>query len=65
MGHARAYLTMDILRRILEDYFGYQVFMQASNGGPATHASYPCQLPMPLGPVVSMLPGYQHVTRVT
>lgn len=22
MGHARAYLTLDILRRILEDYFG-------------------------------------------
>ena len=22
MGHARAYLTMDILRRIMEDYFG-------------------------------------------
>ena len=29
MGHARAYLTMDILRRLLEDYFGYEVFMQA------------------------------------
>lgn len=25
MGHARAYLTFDILRRILEDYFGYDV----------------------------------------
>eukprot|EP00039_Didymoeca_costata_P009443 m.125010 g.125010 ORF g.125010 m.125010 type:complete len:859 (+) comp14484_c0_seq6:31-2607(+) len=25
MGHARAYLTFDILRRIMEDYFGYQV----------------------------------------
>ena len=23
MGHARAYLTFDILRRIVEDYFGY------------------------------------------
>jgi cysteinyl-tRNA synthetase len=23
MGHARAYLTFDILRRIMEDYFGY------------------------------------------
>ena len=30
MGHARAYLTMDILRRILEDYFGYEVFMQVN-----------------------------------
>jgi len=26
MGHARTYLTIDILRRILEDYFGFQVF---------------------------------------
>ncbi|TPX66703.1 cysteine---tRNA ligase [Spizellomyces sp. 'palustris'] len=26
MGHARAYITFDILRRILEDYFGYNVF---------------------------------------
>ena len=25
MGHARAYLTFDILRRILEDYFRYDV----------------------------------------
>eukprot|EP00041_Stephanoeca_diplocostata_P037013 m.1379713 g.1379713 ORF g.1379713 m.1379713 type:complete len:311 (+) comp24967_c0_seq5:65-997(+) len=25
MGHARAYLTFDILRRIMEDYFGYEV----------------------------------------
>uniref|UniRef100_A0A7S0LM51 cysteine--tRNA ligase n=1 Tax=Coccolithus braarudii TaxID=221442 RepID=A0A7S0LM51_9EUKA len=30
MGHARAYLTMDIMRRILEDYFGYDVFMQVN-----------------------------------
>ncbi|ESL07604.1 cysteinyl-tRNA synthetase [Trypanosoma rangeli SC58] len=28
MGHARAYLTFDILRRIMEDYFGYQVLYQ-------------------------------------
>eukprot|EP00744_Colponema_vietnamica_P007981 GILI01011423.1.p1 GENE.GILI01011423.1~~GILI01011423.1.p1 ORF type:complete len:836 (-),score=267.77 GILI01011423.1:156-2495(-) len=28
MGHARAYLTFDILRRILEDYFGYSVQYQ-------------------------------------
>eukprot|EP00967_Tisochrysis_lutea_P094351 scaffold137143_cov27-Tisochrysis_lutea.AAC.3 len=28
MGHARAYLTMDIIRRIMEDYLGYQVFLQ-------------------------------------
>eukprot|EP00998_Keelungia_sp_KM082_P008016 NODE_41_length_3200_cov_120.503742_g39_i0.p1 GENE.NODE_41_length_3200_cov_120.503742_g39_i0~~NODE_41_length_3200_cov_120.503742_g39_i0.p1 ORF type:complete len:328 (+),score=69.75 NODE_41_length_3200_cov_120.503742_g39_i0:75-1058(+) len=28
MGHARAYLTMDILRRIMEDYFGYEVYYQ-------------------------------------
>jgi len=28
MGHARAYLTMDIIRRILEDYLGYEVFLQ-------------------------------------
>lgn len=28
MGHARAYLTFDILRRIMEDYFGYTVFYQ-------------------------------------
>jgi len=26
MGHARTYLTIDILQRILEDYFGFQVF---------------------------------------
>jgi len=25
MGHARAYLTLDILRRIMEDWFGYDV----------------------------------------
>jgi len=30
MGHARAYLTMDILRRVMEDYFGYEVFMQVN-----------------------------------
>ena len=30
MGHARAYLTMDILRRILEDYFNYVIFMQVN-----------------------------------
>ena len=30
MGHARAYLTMDILRRILEDYFSYEVFLQVN-----------------------------------
>ena len=26
MGHARTYLTFDILRRVLADYFGYQIF---------------------------------------
>jgi len=26
LGHARNYLTFDILRRIMEDYFGYNVF---------------------------------------
>jgi len=26
MGHARNYVTFDIIRRILEDYFGYDVF---------------------------------------
>jgi len=30
MGHARAYLTMDILRRIMEDYLGYDVFLQVN-----------------------------------
>jgi len=25
LGHARAYITFDILRRILEDFFGYDV----------------------------------------
>ncbi|CBH11592.1 cysteinyl-tRNA synthetase, putative [Trypanosoma brucei gambiense DAL972] len=28
MGHARAYLTFDILRRIMEDFFGYKVIYQ-------------------------------------
>jgi cysteinyl-tRNA synthetase len=28
MGHARAYLTFDILRRVLEDYFGYNIQYQ-------------------------------------
>ncbi|KAL7704389.1 Cysteinyl-tRNA synthetase [Lotmaria passim] len=28
MGHARAYLTFDIIRRIMEDYFGYSVIYQ-------------------------------------
>ena len=27
-GHARAYLTFDILRRIMEDYFGYDILYQ-------------------------------------
>ncbi|KAL3279546.1 hypothetical protein HHI36_017053 [Cryptolaemus montrouzieri] len=26
MGHARSYITFDILRRVLTDYFGYDVF---------------------------------------
>lgn len=26
MGHARTYLTFDILRRVLRDYFGYDIF---------------------------------------
>lgn len=25
MGHARSYVTFDILRRVMEDYFGYRV----------------------------------------
>jgi cysteinyl-tRNA synthetase len=27
MGHARTYLSFDIIKRILEDYFGYNVFL--------------------------------------
>jgi len=30
MGHARAYLTFDILRRIMEDYFHFDVFYQVN-----------------------------------
>lgn len=30
MGHARAYLTFDILRRIMEDYFGYDVIFHVN-----------------------------------
>ena len=30
MGHARAYLTFDIMRRILEDYFNYNVLFQVN-----------------------------------
>jgi cysteinyl-tRNA synthetase len=26
MGHARTYLSFDILRRVLQDYFGYNIF---------------------------------------
>ncbi|RKP19675.1 cysteinyl-tRNA synthetase, partial [Rozella allomycis CSF55] len=26
MGHARTYITFDIIRRILEDYFGYDIY---------------------------------------
>ena len=26
MGHARNYLTFDIVRRVIQDYFGYNVF---------------------------------------
>jgi cysteinyl-tRNA synthetase len=26
MGHARSYITFDILRRVLADYFGYDIF---------------------------------------
>lgn len=25
MGHARNYLTSDVIRRVLEDYFGYDI----------------------------------------
>lgn len=25
IGHARAYLSFDILRRVLQDYFGYDI----------------------------------------
>lgn len=28
MGHARAYITFDILRRVLEGYFGYEITYQ-------------------------------------
>eukprot|EP00928_Gymnodinium_smaydae_P047000 TRINITY_DN31342_c0_g1_i1.p1 TRINITY_DN31342_c0_g1~~TRINITY_DN31342_c0_g1_i1.p1 ORF type:complete len:907 (+),score=271.46 TRINITY_DN31342_c0_g1_i1:12-2732(+) len=28
MGHARAYLTFDILRRVMQDYFGYELHYQ-------------------------------------
>jgi len=28
MGHARSYVSFDIMRRILRDYFGYDVFLQ-------------------------------------
>ncbi|CCW66666.1 unnamed protein product [Phytomonas sp. Hart1] len=28
LGHARAYLTFDIIRRVMEDYFGYAVIYQ-------------------------------------
>lgn len=28
LGHARAYLTFDIMRRVMEDYFGYEVLYQ-------------------------------------
>lgn len=27
MGHARTYLSLDIMRRIMEDYFGYDMFV--------------------------------------
>ena len=30
MGHARAYLTFDILRRIMEDYFHYQIIYHSN-----------------------------------
>ena len=30
LGHARTYLTFDMIRRVLEDYFGYDVFVIAS-----------------------------------
>lgn len=30
MGHARAYLTFDILRRIMEDYFNYDLLYQVN-----------------------------------
>eukprot|EP00245_Coleochaete_scutata_P002558 TRINITY_DN13467_c0_g1_i2.p2 TRINITY_DN13467_c0_g1~~TRINITY_DN13467_c0_g1_i2.p2 ORF type:complete len:179 (+),score=26.14 TRINITY_DN13467_c0_g1_i2:101-637(+) len=26
VGHARCYLTFDIIRRIMEDYFGYEIY---------------------------------------
>ena len=28
MGHARSYVSFDIIRRILRDYFGYDMFYQ-------------------------------------
>jgi cysteinyl-tRNA synthetase len=30
MGHARAYLTFDIIRRIMEDYFNYQILYHSN-----------------------------------
>ena len=30
VGHARTYLTFDIMRRILEEYFGYDVLFQVN-----------------------------------
>ena len=26
MGHARNYITADVIRRVLEDYFGYRIW---------------------------------------
>ena len=47
MGHARAYLTFDILRRIMEDYFHYEVLYQvrqSSVGRQLSAASRFCTL---------------------
>ncbi len=49
IGHARAYLTMDIMRRILEDHFGYEVFLQVRGATPT-----PRRLALPPSPSPSI-----------
>lgn len=41
MGHARNYLTVDILRRVLEGYFGYNIFFVMNVTGAACCACCP------------------------
>ena len=46
MGHARAYLTFDIIRRILEDYFHYDGMALLGGVDSKAHRGVLCAWPL-------------------